>query len=122
MSTILVVEDDRKIAMALSVRLKAEGYDVHWVSDAVQAVAMAVKLRPDLVILDIGLPGGGGLLAGERIRNVVSTPVQFIVLTASKRAGLEEEAYAMGAVAFFEKPYDAGVLLASIAQALRKPQ
>jgi DNA-binding response OmpR family regulator len=60
MPKILVVEDDKKIALALSVRLKAKGHEVLIAHDALGGLTMANQKKPDLVLLDIGMPAGGG--------------------------------------------------------------
>ena len=72
------------------------------------------KVEPDLVLLDLGLPGGGGLMFLERLRSLTSLPyIPVIVLTAS--AGSREDvALAAGAQAYFEKPPDNDLLLTSI--------
>jgi DNA-binding response OmpR family regulator len=116
---ILVVEDDKHIALALTVRLKAAGYDVVTAPDAVLAVSMAVKHRPDLVVLDILMPGGNGFLVAERLQDLEAMlGVPCIFMTASKQPGLRDQARRLGAAGFFEKPYDAGELLAAIQETL----
>ena len=119
---ILVVEDDKKMVMALTVRLKGKGYDVVAAYDAVMAMSIAMHHRPDLALLDISLPGGNGFMVANSLRNEVSTSgVPFIFLTASKQPGLRENAGDLGAVGFFEKPYEAEALLAAIDGALTEP-
>jgi DNA-binding response OmpR family regulator len=116
---ILVVEDDKHIALALTVRLKAAGYDVMTAPDAVLAMSMALKHRPDLVVLDILMPGGNGFLVAEQIQDLEAMlGVPCIFLTASKQPGLRDQARRLGAAGFFEKPYDAGELLATIGETL----
>ncbi len=119
MKKILIVEDDKKIVAALTVRLKAEGYEAVAAFDAVMAGSVAAKERPDLVLLDISMPGGDGLLVAERLRKLpVPVNVPMIFLTASKKPGLRDQAMALGAAAFFEKPYEADQLLGAIKKAL----
>jgi DNA-binding response OmpR family regulator len=116
---ILVVEDDKRIALALAVRLRAGGYDVVTAPDAVQAVSMALKHRPDLILLDLLMPGGNGFVVAERIQDLeMMLGVPCIFITASKQPGLREQARRLGAAGFFEKPYDAGELLATIRETL----
>ena len=118
MKKVLIVEDDKKIVMALTVRLKAAGYEVITAFDAVMAGSMAVKHRPDLVLLDISMPGGNGFIVAERLQNSsVTAGVPMIFLTASKQPGMRQKAQELGAVAFFEKPYVAEELLAAIQMA-----
>jgi CheY-like chemotaxis protein len=116
---ILVVEDDKRIVMALAVRLKGKGYDVVAAYDAVMAMRIAMQHRPDLVLLDISMPGGNGFMVAKRLQNEASTAgIPLIFLTASKQPGLRENAQDLGAVGFFEKPYEAEDLLAAIDGAL----
>jgi two-component system chemotaxis response regulator CheY len=122
MSKILIIEDDKKISMALGVRLKSKGYDIHAAFDGSQGVSAAVNNAPDLIILDISMPAGGGLLVAERLRNLVNTAATPIIfITASKEPGLETKARALGASDFIEKPFKASVLLAAIERAIGKP-
>jgi CheY-like chemotaxis protein len=119
MKKILIVEDDKKIVTALTIRLQAAGYEVVVSYDAALAMTRAMDHQPDLALLDITMPGGNGFVVAERLRDSVDTAsIPIIFLTASKQPGLREKALELGAVAFFEKPYDAQRLLATIAQAL----
>jgi DNA-binding response OmpR family regulator len=115
---ILIVEDDRAIAMALAVRLRAAGQETLFAYDALSGVDMAVRHRPDLVLLDIGLPAGSGLSVAERIRALVPKLTPIIFLTASRQPGLRDRALQLGAADFIEKPYEASRLIAAIEQAL----
>jgi len=99
MKKILIVEDDKKIAMALTIRLKAAGYAVQAAYDASLAMMQARAHEPDLVLLDISMPGGNGFIVAERLRNTVATAsVSIIFLTASKQPGLRQKALDLGAV------------------------
>jgi DNA-binding response OmpR family regulator len=116
---ILVVEDDKNIALALAVRLRAVGYDVVTAPDAILAVSLALKHRPELILLDLLMPGGNGFVVAERIQDLETMlGVPCIFITASKQPGLREQARRLGAAGFFEKPYDAGELLATIRETL----
>ena len=119
MKKILLVEDDKKITLAIGIRLKSMGYDVVSAADAVQAVSQARASRPDVVLIDINLPGGDGFLVAERLQSIVqtsSTPTIFI--TANKQPGLRERAKQLGAAAFLEKPFDATQLADAIEMSL----
>ena len=122
MRKILIVEDDKSIVMALTVRLRAAGYAVIVAFDAIMAVSMALKQHPDLVLLDISMPGGNGFMVAERLQNSsITAGVPMLFRTASKQPGLREKAEALGAAGFFEKPYEAHELLDAIAKALGEP-
>jgi PleD family two-component response regulator len=77
---ILIIDDDPHLLLGLTPRLAASNYSVVTATDAISAVSVARKEVPDLIILDLGLPGGDGFLVLERIRNLAglaATP--FIV-------------------------------------------
>ena len=119
MKTVLLVEDDRKLTLAVGVRLKAMGYEVVTAMDAISAVGQARKCKPDVVLLDINLPGGDGFLVAQRLQGLMqtsATPIIFI--TASKQPGLKQRAKEMGAAAFLEKPFDATQLADAIEMSL----
>lgn len=85
-------------------------------------VNTAVKEQPDLVILDISMPAGDGFTVAERLQNIAKTiATPFIFMTASKKPEFRERAVEMGAVAFFEKPYEADEVLAAVREALKQP-
>jgi DNA-binding response OmpR family regulator len=116
---ILIVEDDADTRLALSLRLKANGYTVAVAADSVSAMGIGLKEKPALVILDIGLPGGDGYLLMERFKKhptLAGSPI--IVLTALDSATHKEKALKGGAVAFFQKPADNEEFLAAISKAL----
>jgi CheY-like chemotaxis protein len=112
MKKILIIEDERKIALALGVRLRANGYQAILANEALEGVTMAVEHTPDLIISDILMPLGGGFSVMERLLNLPTTAtIPVIFITASKQPGLKEKAEELGAVALFEKPFEAEELL-----------
>jgi DNA-binding response OmpR family regulator len=113
---ILIVEDDQKIALALALRLRAAGYETSTAFDAVGGVSEAMRFRPDLVLLDVSLPAGSGFTVAERMRSATPVFTPIIFLTASKQPGLQERAQELGAVGYFEKPYEAEALLTAVHQ------
>ncbi len=115
MKTVLLVEDDKKLTLAMGMRLKSMGYNVATAADAVCAVAEARKSNPDVVLIDINLPGGDGFVVAGRLQSLIqtaATPIIFI--TASKQPGLRERANEIGAAGFLEKPFDATQLADAI--------
>src|SRR5687768_15416712 len=119
MKKILVLEDDPKIATALAVRLEAAGYEVMTAPDGAQGLKIALEHRPDLVVMDIWMPIGLGFSVAQRLRDLGFANIPLIFITASRLKGLREAAAQVGAVAYFEKPYDAEELLAAVHQALQ---
>ncbi len=116
---VLLVEDDKMTVKVLSVRLKAKGYEVIVAFDAVMALAKAKEHKPDVVSLDIFMPGGNGLTVAEWLQDsTFTTSTPLIFLTASKQPELREKAMALGAVAYFEKPFEFKKLLAAVRAAI----
>jgi two-component system KDP operon response regulator KdpE len=109
---ILVVDDDPDLLKALRLRLRANDYDIATAGDGYSAIATAQKERPDLVVLDLGLPVGDGFVVLERLQksNALSG-VPVIVLSARDPQGNEERALKAGATAYFQKPADNEELL-----------
>jgi two-component system KDP operon response regulator KdpE len=109
---ILVVDDDPDLVRALRLRLRANNYDITTASDGYSAVASAQKDRPDLIVLDLGLPAGDGFVVLDRLQNIDAlSGVPVIVLSARDPQGNEERALKAGAAAFFQKPADNEELL-----------
>jgi two-component system response regulator MprA len=120
MSTILIVEDEAEIAGYLRRGLTFEGYTVEIASDGRQALDMAREQPPDLVVLDLMLPGIDGLEVARRLRAASDVPI--IMLTArdaipDRVAGLEA-----GADDYLIKPFAFEELLARIRVQLRRRQ
>lgn len=112
MKTVLLIEDDKDIAMSLGIRLRDKGYQLAMASDAISAISQARSSNPDVAVIDINLPGGDGFVVAERLRKLLETSTTpLIFMTASKAAGLKERAQTLGSVAFLEKPFDSTKLV-----------
>jgi len=119
MGKLLLVDDDVDLLKGLGVRLKASGYEVVYAADGVQAVAAARRERPDLILLDIGLPGGDGYVVMERLRTLGSAgPMPIIVISAKDHQTHRERSLKAGASHFFQKPVDNAAVLAAIREIL----
>jgi two-component system KDP operon response regulator KdpE len=120
---ILVVDDDPDLVRALRLRLKANDYQIATASDGYTAIASAQKEKPDLIILDLGLPAGDGFVVLERLQNSdVLSGVPVIVLSARDPQSNEQKALKAGAAAYFQKPADNDELLNSIRVSLPQHQ
>ena len=120
---ILVVEDDQDIRRLLDLELEADGFERAFARDAVTATAVARREQPDLVILDLGLPGGDGFLVMQRLRALRDLEmIPIVVVTARTTPEARERAEAAGVAAFFEKPFDADEVLTKIRQILDRPR
>jgi DNA-binding response OmpR family regulator len=121
MKTILIVEDDQKIALALQVRLKANRYAVSVASDAITGASVGRTFEPDLILLDISMPGGNGFELAETFHHMLETSgTPIIFITASKNPELLQKVMDLGAVGLFEKPFDTEKLLYSIERELNR--
>jgi DNA-binding response OmpR family regulator len=119
---ILLVDDDPDVRLAMHVRLKANGYDTCFASDAISSVSEARKQQPSLIILDLGLPGGDGFVVIERLKRHPSlTVIPIIVVSARDASGNQERALKAGAKVYLQKPVDNAELLAIIRQTLGQP-
>ncbi len=116
---ILIVDDERDIVKALMIRLQTSGYEVVYAFDGAQAVFMAHKERPDLVILDIRMPAGDGFSVAQRLGESTQTfKIPIIFLTGSPETNSEQRAQELGARFYIKKPYDPEELLDAVKRAL----
>lgn len=117
---ILVVDDEPDIVRALALRLKSAGYELLVASDAVQATRIAVKEQPDLILLDIGLPGGDGHTVASRLRaNLKTVNIPLIFLTARSGSTDRQKAQLVAPAGYLIKPYQPEELLRIIEEALQ---
>ena len=120
---ILIVEDDADVRLGYHVLLKANHYETFFAADSTSAVSEARKHKPDLIILDLGLPAGDGFIVLERLQAI--TPLSLIpviVVSARDLRGNRERALKAGAKAFVQKPWNDNELLAIIGQQLGQPE
>ena len=119
MSKILVVDDDEAVRRMLALRLKASGYEVAEAFDSPSTMSAIREGRPDLIVLDLGLPQGDGFLLMEALKSDPGTAeLPVIVLTGWDAEGNQERAYETGASDFFQKPINNTWLLRAIEEAL----
>ena len=111
-SKILIVDDDPDLRQALRLRLRANQYETVNAVDGYSAISMAYKERPDLIILDLGLPAGDGFVVLDRLqKDDKLSAIPVIVLTARDPQANERRVLRAGAAAFFQKPADNAELL-----------
>ena len=117
---LLIVEDDKDVAMGLSVRLKANGYETAWAGDAHSGIEVASKENPDLILLDLGLPDDNGFVMIKKIENIPSlSSVPIIVITGRPQEVYKEATALAGAKKYLQKPVENKELLAAIREVLR---
>src|SRR5881398_3312532 len=94
---ILVIEDDPVARADLQARLKAQGYTVALAADAASAVTVVNRERPDLILLDLGLPAGDGFLVLERLRKIEAfATVPVLVITGRSDPETRKRVETMG--------------------------
>lgn len=118
--SVLLVDDDALMRRSLAFHLEQAGYQVHTAASAEDAIESVRFAPPDLVILDIGLPGRDGLEALREIKALHNLPVIF--LTGRRRELDEVVGLEMGADDYITKPFDVDVVLAHIKAVLRRTE
>lgn len=118
---ILLIEDDKDTVRAMAVRFKAKGYQFVVAYDAISAISTARKEKPDVIILDLGLPAGDGFTVMQRLKsNYELMFIPVIVVSARDPLMNEQRALESGAEIFFQKPFDNDELFLAIHKALLK--
>ncbi len=118
MLKIMIIEDDPAIREELTLLLENEGYTPLAITEFTDIPGQAARERPDLILLDIGLPGRDGFSLCAALRKAAPSPVIFVT---SRDAGADEvRALSLGGDDYITKPYSVPVLLARIKAVLRR--
>jgi len=121
MTTVLIVEDNDASRDALSRRLQRRGYEIYVATDGLQAVSVATRAKPDLILMDLGLPGVDGWTATAKLKSAEATrSIPIIVLSAHAMSTDRELALAAGGDDFDTKPVRFPQLLEKIERLLAK--
>jgi two-component system cell cycle response regulator len=117
---VLVADDDRVFVELIGSRLRGLGFGVQAAFDSPTALMAAVRNPPDVVLLDIGMPGGTGLHTLERLKaNARTEHVPVVVITASSDPAVRLAALDRGAAVFLRKPVEAALLRDTLADILK---
>lgn len=117
--TILIVDDDKDLLLALSVRLTSHGYQILRAADAATAILKAAQDKPDLIILDLGLPDGNGFFVMDIMTQLSSAAnIPVIVVSARPLDVYKPAALLAGAKDYFQKPYNNDDLMEAIEREL----
>ena len=120
---ILLIEDDREIARALLLRLKAIGHDPFAMHEGGSGVSAAVTTIPDIIILDLRLPDIDGFAVLQQLQqHDIARLIPVIVVSANAAERAKREAMLLGAHCFIEKPYDFRKVVAAIERAASTQQ
>ena len=117
-TTILVVDDEPQIRRVLQTSLSSSGYHVMLAKDGQEAIEMVMRERPDLILLDVNMPGMSGLEACSKIRLSFTAPIIMVTVRNSDQDKIL--ALDSGADDYVVKPFTMGELLARIRAALRR--
>jgi two-component system, OmpR family, response regulator RegX3 len=115
---LLLVEDEKSIAEGLAITLEAEGFQVAWVKDGLDAIPAWERVRPDLVVLDLMLPGMSGTEICRALRSRSDVPI--IMLTAREAEVDRVVGLELGADDYVTKPFSTRELVARIKAVLRR--
>lgn len=115
---VLAIDDEPQMTRLLTIALEAEGYSVSTAGTGQQGLALAAQRRPDVVILDLGLPDISGVEVLKQLREWTEVPV--IILTVQEGEAEKIEALDSGADDYVTKPFNTGELLARIRSTLRR--
>lgn len=114
---VLVVEDDADTRRCTGLRLKASGYEAVYATDGMSAIVAATREKPDVILLDLGLPAGDGFTVLKRLAvnpSLCSIPV--VVLSGRNATQTSEQVRELGAREFLQKPVDNVLLLDALAR------
>jgi DNA-binding response OmpR family regulator len=120
---ILVIDDEIDVLKLLKFRLERAGYQVITALDGIKGLELALHEHPDLVILDIMMPGGDGYAVCEKFKSSSATATLPVIFLSAKTEEKDViKGYSTGAIFYLKKPYDPAVLLETVDKALRAPQ
>lgn len=115
---VLIIEDEKSIRRFLKASLTAHGYHVFEAQDAREGLSVAVSSRPDVIIVDLGLPDSDGIEVVRRLRDRSSTPI--VILSVREDESDKVAALDAGADDYLTKPFREGELLARLRAVLRR--
>jgi two-component system KDP operon response regulator KdpE len=117
--TILIVDDDPYVRQGTRLRLRASGFETLMAVDVMTTLSKAEIHRPDLILLDLGLPGGDGFLVMDRLKAIPAlAAIPIIVVSGRDSRTNQPRAVAAGAKEFLQKPVDNAEFLGAIRRAL----
>ncbi len=122
MKTVLIADDEEGLRRLIRANVESEAYRVLEASDGNEAWDLVQRERPDVVLLDVSMPGLGGIAVAERIRDHPELrDVHVIMLSARSQDADVRAAYAAGAKRYLTKPFSPLELLTAVEEALNAP-
>jgi len=121
MAKVLIADDSRFQVQMVASWLTPKGFEVIFAVDALQTWMTALRSNPDVILLDINMPGGTGIEVLKRLRMSSKTQhIPVIVVSGEENPGIEAKARSLGADEFLHKPVDQEQLCASVDRILSK--
>ncbi len=118
---ILIADDDEDVASAVEVNLQLEGYEVHLAHDGIEAVEQARMLQPDLILLDVVMPGLDGFEVCRQLRADPRTMNSAVILLTAKSVASDKvHGLTAGADDYIVKPFEPAELVARVRSVLRR--
>jgi DNA-binding response OmpR family regulator len=118
---LLIIDDSADFQLLVKTFLRDTNFFCLSAGDALQATGMAVREKPRIILLDIGLPGGDGVLLLDRLRaNTHTQAIPIVVATAQAAPNLEAKVRGKGAAAFLKKPIGQQILLETLQRVLEE--
>lgn len=119
---VLLIDDEKAISAALTIRLRAVGYDITSMSDGQSGLVEAAKMRPDVILLDIRMPGMDGYEVCIRLKSAPETShIPVIFLSANATESTRKQAMEVGGAAFISKPFEAKDVIDAVVSLMDKP-
>jgi DNA-binding response OmpR family regulator len=119
---LLIADDDRALSLLLSTRLRTMGWTIDVAHDAMQALMFAMRTSPDVITLDIAMPGGTGIDALKKLKMSAKTmQIPVVVLSGSIEPQEEPKVLGLGAAAFMRKPPDVDALHGLLLKLVKVP-
>ncbi|MDH7513946.1 MAG: response regulator [Clostridiales bacterium] len=123
MQKILLVEDDPVQVELIKKHLEASGYNLVVAKNGLEGIRIAQKERPDLILMDMIMPGMHGLEAIIKLKeNPLTESIPIIALTIMSSPKFVQECYRAGIIGYVKKPYDPKILLESVERIVGKPE
>ncbi len=118
---ILIVDDNADLVRIMGAHLEGHGYSVISASDVAEALKAVQTKKPDLIILDVAMPGGDGLNVLRRLNAANPKNMIPVIVVTGMETRAKAEAFATGAVEFYLKPVNMDTLLECIREELGRP-
>lgn len=118
---LLIIDDSPDFQLLIKTFLQDSNFTYLSATDSLQATGIALREKPRVILLDIGLPGGDGLLLLERLRaNAQTHGIPIIIATGQTTPGLEAKVRAKGAKAYLKKPVHKQIFLETLQRVLQE--